>query len=732
MTFKKFITYLCIISIFTLPFIPAIVGYSMFFPYIVAKNLIFRICVELALGSWIILMFLDSTYRPKKSFISYALLLYVVIVAIADLNGMNPFKSMWSNFERMEGFVTYLHMFALFIVAGSILKTEQIWHKWFNVVIGVSASINIYGLYELLKVENFTTNDPRLQSTLGNAIYLAVFELFVIIFCFIFFFRKNRKAVEIYNPIMLGINAGFAVMLFGFFSQFSASNAAGQAIPFLFKFFLIPIVLFNVVVIVCRTFNAERILYAVLALCSFFILYHTGTRGTILGLLVGLLVGAGILAFKEKENKVLQKSSLAFILIIAVSVVGFYSIRNTQFVQHNPILSRFANISPFDKSQGRSYIWPMAIKGMQERPLIGWGQESFNYIFNKYYDPQMYGLEQWFDRSHNIVLDVLVQSGFIGLFVYLSIFVFVLYYLWKKTNFEEPLIERTLLTALIVAYFIHNLVVFDNIVSIIFITAIFAYIHARSTQNVLEKTTELTSDKLDQASYVVLPFVLILLSFSLYYSVYKPYAQNVALIAALQPHQDDGGLDKNLSLFNETFSYQSSGQYEAREQLVSIAKSIISSPQVPDKTKNDFFSLVRTQYDQQLKETPQDARYYLFYGTFLSDIINQKDPTAYIPLLERARDLSPKKQGILFQLGQSYIYAKQMDKAVITFKQAYEEEPSFEAAAVTYASVLILQKSSEALAEAARVLASFPDASKQPTIIEALKATNQTLPSPAK
>jgi hypothetical protein len=52
----------------------------------------------------------------------------------------------------------------------------------------------------------------------------------------------------------------------------------------------------------------------------------------------------------------------------------------------------------------------MALKGIAERPVLGWGQENFNYVFNKYYNPQMFGQEEWFDRTHNVVLDWLIAG----------------------------------------------------------------------------------------------------------------------------------------------------------------------------------------------------------------------------------------------------------------------------------------------------------------------------------
>ena len=72
----------------------------------------------------------------------------------------------------------------------------------------------------------------------------------------------------------------------------------------------------------------------------------------------------------------------------------------------------------------------MAIKGFIEKPILGWGQEGFNFVFNKYYDPRMYTQEPWFDRAHNTYLDWLIVGGALGLLSYLAIiFLFYIIYL---------------------------------------------------------------------------------------------------------------------------------------------------------------------------------------------------------------------------------------------------------------------------------------------------------------
>ncbi|KKU80214.1 MAG: hypothetical protein UY07_C0049G0004 [Parcubacteria group bacterium GW2011_GWA1_47_8] len=102
------------------PFIAFIVlGQTTFFPYIVGKNFAFRIVVEIMFAGWVVLAAIDPAYRPKKSYLLGALAAFVGIITLAAIFGENPTKSFWSNFERMEGVVTYFHVFAYFIAACS-------------------------------------------------------------------------------------------------------------------------------------------------------------------------------------------------------------------------------------------------------------------------------------------------------------------------------------------------------------------------------------------------------------------------------------------------------------------------------------------------------------------------------------------------------------------------------------------------------------------------------------
>ena len=64
----------------------------------------------------------------------------------------------------------------------------------------------------------------------------------------------------------------------------------------------------------------------------------------------------------------------------------------------------------------------MAFEGVKERPILGWGQSNYNYVFNKYYRPELLEGEAWFDRVHNIVMDWLIAGGIIGAYKFAGLY----------------------------------------------------------------------------------------------------------------------------------------------------------------------------------------------------------------------------------------------------------------------------------------------------------------------
>jgi hypothetical protein len=100
-------------------------------------------------GAWLALAIVFDKYRPRRFSILGAFAIFALVMAIANAQGENPYLSFWSNYERMDGWITLIHVFMFIVVTSSMLTTEKIWSFLFQVSIIVSVLVGIWGLLQL-------------------------------------------------------------------------------------------------------------------------------------------------------------------------------------------------------------------------------------------------------------------------------------------------------------------------------------------------------------------------------------------------------------------------------------------------------------------------------------------------------------------------------------------------------------------------------------------------------
>jgi len=134
-------------------------------------------------------------------------------------------------------------------------------------------------------------------------------------------------------------------------------------------------------------------------------------------------------------------------------------------------------------------------------------------------------------------------------------------------------------------------------------------------------------------------------------------------------------------------AYNSLGNAEIREQLSQTALAVGAAQEAPVEWKQKYFDLARTELLTQLA-VPKigDARYELFLGSFLTRFQRYDESLIH---LNKALELSPKKQIILFEIGLVYINSEKYVQALEVFRQAYELEKNYADARDYYAVAAI-------------------------------------------
>lgn len=614
---------LVFIGLFAIPFLTLYVENDFFFPYITGKNFAFRIIVEIVLGLWVILALYNPIYRPKFSWILGTFGIFIIVMLAATLQAEHVATALWSNYERMDGYVTIAHVLMYFVVLGSMLTTPKAWSYFLHTSVVVAGFVALKGLSQL------SGSVTRVDSTLGNAAYMAVYMLFHIFFL-LYLYLQTRVT------------------------------------PY-------------------------RIVYALLAVLFIFVLLQTGTRGTAIGLITGSVSMVAYIALFGGRFQKVQRYALGALVTIIVLTAGFFAARDTALIQGTPALARIASIDLGTDLSIRTIIWGMSVEGIKERPLLGWGQGNFNYVFNAQYDPRLYAQEQWFDRVHNIVFDWLIAGGIIGLISYFSIFASLFYYLVIKP-IRQPdqaltVLERGVLVGLIVGYVTHNLVVFDNIVSYIFFGTIIALIHSKISVPI----PKLVQFKLPSmvVTQIVVPVVLAATVATVYF-VNIPSMQAAGdVIVAFQGKT----LEARYAGFDTALARGSFARQEIVEQFAQQAMGIASSKeQVDPAIKEKFIGRAETELLQMVKDKPGDARLHVFAASFYRTIGDLENAKAH---MKTARELSPKKQAIILQQGAIELSLGNNTGARDFFKEAYELDMRNDEAREYYIASLFYTKDKE-------------------------------------
>jgi hypothetical protein len=140
---------------------------------------------------------------------------------------------------------------------------------------------------------------------------------------------------------------------------------------------------------------------------------------------------------------------------------------------------------------------------------------------------------------------------------------------------------------------------------------------------------------------------------------------------------------QGLAYFKSAIGSNTFALQEVREQLLSYASAAARDASVPQDVKTELVRLALSEAEAQLQEVPEDARMRLQYAQTLESTGNLD---AAVQQAEIARTYSPKKQGILYQVGIGKWRQGDVAAARALFEEAYALDTSNNEAA-RYAAV---------------------------------------------
>lgn len=634
---KQVMEWLLIATFFTpLLFTPAL----FIFPFIFPKILFFRSVTLILFGLYILLLMMDwGRYRIRFTSVTVAVLLFLFSFTVSTFAGVDWYRSLWDSHERMLGLFTFVHFILFYLVVTAIGVEDRVLRvcsRWF---IFLGSAVMILGLLQKINPQLLLNNgSSRVSATLGNPIYYSGYGIFLAFFSLLRIKTEKKKSLWWWLALAGGV--------FGFLGIFLG-----------------------------------------------------GTRGSILGFFVGIIVFASLFAFLE-GNKKTRVVVIGALLSLTVIIGVLFTNRNTSLVQSIPGVNRVVLTSlTSDTASTRVMAWQIAIEGWKEHPFIGWGPNNYYYAFNKYYNPAFltFGFhETWFDNAHNVILNTLAVQGIFGVFSYLGIFVGAGIMIWKKRQGKEY--EASVVIAFLVAHLVHNIFVFENPTSYLYFFFFLAYLNIIFSSFTLGKTEKknITNGALWMVGLVVLFFV--------YFTNIQPAKANNKMITFVRGYAQNPS--QTLGEYQKT-QFTTPHIDDIHNDFARITLDIVIEG--INRGKSDgFLPLVKMAYqDLELnrKIHPLDIRNELTMSQLGDQIARLSGDTTYIrlneELLTRALSFSPKRQQVLFMLADTEMILGKNPEAIEHLTFAIEQEPRVVEAWFRLARVYALSGDSD---EAKRVI----------------------------
>lgn len=629
------------IGTFLILLTPLVLSPMSIYPSVFPKTIYFRILVEILLFFYILLILFCDTkkYLPKVSPIFISVLIFIEILALSTLKSINPWRSFWGTMERMEGFLTLFHLFIFFLILVSVFREKKDWLNFLKFTVFLSIPIGIAGIIQKMKIFDFYAGpDPRISATFGNPVFYGSYLVLII----------------------------FLAMFLGVLEEKKG-----------FKIFFWIIVIFN-----------------------FILLLLTGTRGAWIGMIIGILLLFVWFIFFSNLGEEKRKVFLFSIFLLSLFFLFFLLFSKLDYLPKTFFLERYESlfIDLIELKNSRFRIWQLGIDTWKKNPIFGFGLESFSYLYDKNYKASFIKEipeDEFYDRPHNKIIDILVSNGILGLLSYLAIFfsaVFLILKYRKKFN----LLLSFILISLLLGYFVQNIFSFDTISSylIFFLVLGFIDVNFRKENQFQEISKPSSKEFLLLGKSSRLFFWKIPIAFLMFFLViYVIFVINIrpslasARLAEGRKLLIKGEINKAIEFFNKSFIPSDFTNFETHYYSAALLYNAQIQPQNQrwQKEFSQGFQKLVQPLENHLKgktEIKQMSTYLLLAQIYKNLYFIEKDQKFLEDeerILGEALRLNSQTPKVYRLAGEMRFLQKREEEGMVFFSKAYELDKNYEA-----------------------------------------------------
>ncbi|MDZ4169175.1 MAG: O-antigen ligase family protein [Coriobacteriia bacterium] len=354
-------------AVFTMPFTGRTVIYDM---YDLPKMFVLWSTVFVALGSFSWYVFAEGgRVRASRAFAIIPVLLGWL--ALVTALSVSPSTSLFGQYQRSEGLVTYLLYAAVFVLTVQLVSSAHRVRNIAMTLVAASAPVSIYGIIQFFYIDPVAWQNldfaGRAFSTYGNPGGLS-------------------------NFLVFSVAVSFALV---------ASERSDRL----------------------------RVTWWLVLLLNILALVLTFTRGAWIGSVVALGVAALILA--RQGVRPIRKIDLPFSVGAAILLATFALVdRRGDSVTSLP--SRLASLVQPTAGSGmtRLKLWEAATGAIADRPAFGFGPDTFQLVFPAYRTPDYFlsaPLAAFADNAHSYPLQLAASVGIVGALLLFGSLAWILY-----------------------------------------------------------------------------------------------------------------------------------------------------------------------------------------------------------------------------------------------------------------------------------------------------------------
>ena len=481
--------------LFTLIYIP---GFT--FPGSFPKAIFLYIAVSIILIVWLINIYRSGIVVFKKNWITIAVFGYILALFISGIASGHFEESFFGSISRMTGIATMLYISSWYLIASSVLKPRHFIYVFRTLLFSgaILAVISFLGINGFdLQAFSFLEQGGSLFS---NNTFSGIYYVFAFFFGVILFTKESSLKWQIsYALAMLVILINPDIFNFQIWQNMGMIKE-----------------LFNQPSLVLGTARASS---------------------AVVG--IGIILTLVLYVIHRVRVSVVVKGALFSFIVLALIGVSLGFVGST-IAQKGFGADFFASQNDIH----RPTAWKQVASGFSNRPLLGYGVNNIEYAFQDTLGPEIPFIkgDKWFDKAHNIWLDLALETGILGILSVIILFILACWYSFKHyrdtRDFSVPLV-----LLLLVLHLIQIQTSFNITTSLFMIFILFAYVSSFSPENISYSVSHRTKS-------ITLCAGAVLITGAMVFTAIIPAKHSRELVGALT----SANFEKRMNMYKSSYS----------------------------------------------------------------------------------------------------------------------------------------------------------------------------------